>query len=56
MLLALKCNLESTKFWQENILTRAMNVWMTCEDGVPAQSAPWPLLPEVIYNFYWLFQ
>ena len=39
-----------------NILTRAMNVQMTCEDSVPAHSAPWLRLPEVIYNFYWLLQ
>lgn len=39
-----------------NILTRAMNVQMTCEDSVPAQSALWPRFPKVIYNFYWILQ
>ena len=52
MLRLLKCNLES---WQE---ISSMEPWMCrwlVKTAKPALSASWPLLPKVIYNFYWLY-
>lgn len=49
----LKCYLESVEFWQE---ISSEGPWMCrLKTSVPAQAAPRPRSPKVIYNFYWQF-